>query len=107
MPEIMNLGIWALSQQLNIPSEMTEAYSNLMGDIVTALESEDLDVGAVSQEIASLMDEYGAEDIPAEFTDYLTETLIEKKENSDAPLTEDDLVEFFDEFASLYAGMMR
>ena len=107
MPEIMNLGIWALSQQLNIPSEMTEAYSNLMGDIVTVLESEDLDVGTVSQEIASLMDEYGAEDIPAEFTDYLTETLIEKKENSDAPLTEDDLVEFFDEFASLYAEMMR
>ena len=107
IPEVMNLGIWALTQKLGIPSDVNEAYSNLMGDIASALESEDLDIESVSQEISTLMDEYGAEDIPEEFTSYLAEALIEMKESSDMPLTEEDLTKFFEDFGSLYEESMQ
>ena len=104
--EVMNLGIWALAQQLGIPADVNEAYSNLMGDMASALEGDEVDIDAVKSELGTLMEDYGAE-IPEEFTGYLAEALLEMKDASDAPLTEEDLTRFFEKFADLYGDKME
>ena len=100
--KIMDLGVWALAQNMHGDIEEEDAYTEMLTTFTSIAEEAEMDVDAVTDEITRMFEEHDMK-ISRVIVRSFAQALIEYMEQTGQPLTEETMKNVLDEFSVKYS----